>query len=73
MRKIEEKHVNEDEHGNETGSDGTGVEDKKDDAREIKLLLTKQKETTEEEDDQDIVIEMLRNAQDIIEYWIQNR
>ena len=39
---------------------------------EVKLLVTKWKVITEDKDDEDVVIETLRNTQDIVEYWIQN-
>ena len=72
-KKTEEKTIYVDEHGNENGSNGKGVKDTEDNTGEVKLLVTKRKEITEDENDQDIVIKTLRNVQDIIEYWIQNK
>ena len=38
-----------------------------------KVLLTKRKNIDDDEDDQDIVIETLRNTQDLVEHWIQQK
>ena len=65
--------VHKDGHENKADNSGKSIKDIEEIAGEVKLLVMKQKEVTKEEDDQDIVIEMLRNNQDIVEYWIQNR
>ena len=65
--------VHEDGHEDKADNSGKSIKDIEEIAGEIKLLVTKQKEVTEDKDDQDIVIKTLRNIQDIVEYWIQNR
>lgn len=54
-------------------TDGENVEDIEPTAENVKILLTKRKSVIEDEDDQDTVIETLRNAQDVIEYWIYTK
>ena len=69
---LDTNNRNEDKHKNRWTNNGTDNKGTKKNIGEIKLLVTKWKAITEEEDNQDNVIEMLRNIQDIVEYWIQN-
>ena len=65
--------VHEDGKEDKADNSGKSIKDAEEIVGEVKLLVTKRKEITEDEDDQDIVIETLRNVQDIVEYWIQNK
>ena len=61
---------------NESGKEATEEEDSiKDTVKSegsVKILVTKRKEVMDEEEDQDVVIEALRNTQDLVEYWISS-
>ena len=61
----------------ECGKEAIGDEDSVKDMEKIdgsvKILVTKRKEVTDEEEDQDVVIEALRNIQDLVEYWISSK
>ena len=61
------------EDGNTMKPTDLNVKDTEASAGEVKLLISKRKEITEDEDDQDVVLEMLRSVQAIVEYWIQNK
>ena len=40
---------------------------------DVKILVTKRKEVLDDEEEQEVVIEALRNIQDLVEYWIHSK
>ena len=50
--------------------DKDSINDKNKIREDVKILVTKRKEVMDEEDEQEVVIEALKNCQDLVEYWI---
>ena len=58
------------ERGKEETEEEDSVKNKVKNGGGVKILVTKRKEVLDEEKDQEVVIEALRNTQDLVEYWI---